>query len=99
MTQIGLKQGPMREAAEAKRSLQLDVQFRRLESNIGELTELITQLAGRLYPVLRSEPPTCGQEDPNLDNMVPLAAHMRELNEALDIQLGRVHSIMERLEI
>lgn len=89
------------EQAAPKRQAQVDGQLVRLASNVDMASKELEELALRLVPVSRVQPPPpIGKEGPAaVENLCPMAQAIQESNERIEGLKARIAEMRELLEI
>lgn len=83
-----------------KRTPMLTQEFMGTEKRLEVLHDALTALEGRLSPIVQPEPPATPSANTSAPYPgVPLVAGLAMLNARIDGAIGRVRSLIDRLEV
>ena len=85
---------------EPKRVTEVEQEFNRIDSAITELDARLDQLGNKIKPALRSLSSACTNDPKDgQGSLCELAEKIRGNRESVEIFVGRVNDILDRLEI
>ena len=82
-----------------QRESQVDSEVLRLRNSVEVLMNLAASVRDRLSPVLRDEPPSQGEEDKQLECLVPVADRIQAERHRIEGVTYMLERVLERLEV